>query len=151
MFVLCEHMTATDCSTATGCSTGDVDILLHSPHTPHSHMEAIKHHYLNIDIQQRLYLLVFRKHSDDNWQVMAWLVLVASVCLAFSTSKLQFVMKVKFHTGQTGLQNITAKTKYTPQPPAQSLRTHINQNWQVIPSGLLGTSKNVIFCPTKQI
>ena len=60
MFVLCEHMTATDCSTATGCSTGDVDILLHSPHTPHSHMEAIKHHYLNLDIQQRLYLLVFR-------------------------------------------------------------------------------------------
>ena len=36
-----------------GC-TGDVDILLHSPH---SHMEAIKHHYLNIDIEQRLYLV----------------------------------------------------------------------------------------------
>ena len=147
MFVLCEHMTATDCSTATGCSTGDVDILLHSPHTPHSHMEAIKHHYLNIDIEQRLYL-AFRKHSDDNWQVMAWLVLVASVCLSFSTSKLQFVMKVKFHTGQAFKLSLP---RYTPQPPAQSLRTHINQNWQVTPSGLLGTSKIVIFCPTKQI
>ena len=107
---------------------------------PHSHMEAIKHHYLNIDIQQRLYL-VFRKHSDDNWQVMAWLVLVASVCLSFSTSKLQFVMKVKFHAGQAFKVSLPRPNTHPSQPPAQSLRTHINQNWQVIPSGLLGTSK----------
>ena len=96
-----------------GGSTGDVDILLHSPH---SHMEAIKHHYLNIDIEQRRYL-VFRKHSNDNWQVMAWLVLVATVCLAFSTSKLQFVMKVKFHTGQAFQISLPRpNTHPSPQP-----------------------------------
>ena len=132
--------------TATGCSTGDVDILLHRPH---SHMEAIKHHYLNIDIEQRLYLVAFRKHSDDNWQVMAMACACGNRLFGFQYKQTSVCdeSKIPRWTGQ----NITAKTKYTPQPPAQSLRTHINQNWQVIPSGLLGTSKIVIFCPTKQI
>ena len=112
MFVLCEHMMATDCCSAAAAR----EMWISSYIGPHSHMEAIKHHYLNIDIQQRLYL-VFRKHSDDNWQVMAWLVLVASVCLSFSTSKLQFVMKVKFHAGQAFKVSLPRpNTHPSPQP-----------------------------------
>ena len=44
-FVLCEHMMATGCSAAAAR-----EMWISSYIGPHSHMEAIKHHYLNIDI-----------------------------------------------------------------------------------------------------